>query len=72
MGLLALYLGFLIYLIIYFRFLKANKKIDKLSKKITLFLGLKLIILTILYFAFFHHKMTKEERKNNIETIILK
>jgi hypothetical protein len=67
-GLLALYFGYLIYLIFYFR----HKKPDSLVKKITIFFGIKLIILTMLYFFFFSHKMTKEERKINIETIILK
>lgn len=67
-GLIALYLGYAIYLIIYFH----HKKPDFLSKKVTIFLGIKLIILTVLYFCFFNHKMTKEERTENIETIILK
>jgi hypothetical protein len=67
-GLLALYIGYIIYLIFYFR----HKKPDSFAKKITIFFGIKLIILTLLYFFFFSHKMTKEERKINIETIILK
>ena len=67
-GLLALYIGYIIYLIFYFR----HKKPDSFAKKFTIFFGIKLIILTLLYFFFFSHKMTKEERKINIETIILK
>lgn len=67
-GLLALYIGYIIYLILYFRY----KQHDSFAKKITFFFGIKLIILTLLYFFFFSHKMTKEERKINIETIILK
>jgi len=67
-GLLALYIGYAIYLIFYFR----HKQPDSFAKKITIFFGIKLLILTLLYFFFFNNKMTKEERKINIETIILK
>jgi len=67
-GLLALYIGYVIYLIFYFR----HKKPDSFAKKITIFFGIKLTILTLLYFFFFSDKMTKEQRKINIETIILK
>jgi hypothetical protein len=65
-GLIALYLGFFIYLIFYFRFKKKNA----LAKKITIFLAIKLLFLTILYLIFFSDKMTKEQRQKNIETII--
>jgi glucan phosphoethanolaminetransferase (alkaline phosphatase superfamily) len=65
-SLLALYIGFTIYLIIFLRF----KKTDNLARKITIFLTLKLAILTIIYFMFFSEKMTKEQRQKNIETII--
>ena len=64
--LLALYIGFAIYLIIFLRF----KKTDSLARKITALLALKLAILTIIYFMFFSEKMTKEQRQKNIETII--
>jgi 4-amino-4-deoxy-L-arabinose transferase-like glycosyltransferase len=66
-GLISLYLAYVIYLIIYFR----SDKRDLLYKKITLILGLKLIILTSLYLAFFNQKMTKDERNNNIQNLIL-
>lgn len=67
-GLLSLYLGYVIYLAIFFHY----KKHDQLSKKITIFLGIKLIILTFLYFFFFSHKMTKVERMESFKTIIFK
>lgn len=68
-GLLSLYLGYLIYLIIFFR---SSKNGNVLYKKITIFLGIKLIFLTILYFAFFSHKMSKEQRQDNLEKLIIK
>lgn len=67
-GLICLYAGFAIYLIIFFR----CKKTDFLSKKITILLGIKLTILTVLYFSFFSEKMIKEERKENFETLIFR
>lgn len=65
-GLIALYLGYAIYLVIFFR----SKKRDFLSKKITIFLGVKLAILTLLYFAFFSEKMTKHERQERLQNLI--
>ena len=65
-GLIALYLGFFLYLIIFLHF----KKRDALAKKITIFFAIKLLLLTALYFGFFAKKMTKEQRQKNIENII--
>ena len=66
-GLIALYLGYALYLIIFIR----SKKRDFLSKEITFFLGLKLVALTLLYFFFFSDKMTKLEREKNIQNLIV-
>ena len=66
-GLIALYLGYIIYLVIFFR----AKKRDRFYKEITVILGLKLLLLTSLYFFFFDHKMTKTERKENVKNVIL-
>lgn len=66
-GLISLYLGFVIYLIIFFR----SKKRDFLSKKVTIVLALKLVLLTVIYFYFFSEKMTKVERGKNLEKVIL-
>ncbi len=66
-GLIALYVGFFIYLIFFFCY----KKKDKMAKKITVFLAIKLIFLSILYFAFFAQKPSKEERQKNIEKILI-
>lgn len=66
-GLITLYLGYIIYLIIFFR----AKKRNRFYKEITVILGLKLAFLTLLYFFFFSDKMTKLERIENIENIIL-
>ncbi len=66
-GLISLYLGYLVYLIIFLR----RKRHDILYRKITIILGVKLLILTFLYFAFFSHKMTKVERSKNIQNLII-
>jgi len=66
-GLIALYIGYAIYLAFFFR----CKKRDFLSKKITLFLALKLVILTSLYFLFFNNKMTKLERQEKLQQLII-
>lgn len=66
-GLISLYLAYAIYLVIFFR----SKKCDLLYKKITILLATKLVILTSIYFAFFSHKMTKLERNQNIQKVIL-
>jgi len=68
-GLLSLYLGYLIYLIIFFR---SSKSGNSLYKKITIFLGIKLLFLTLLYFAFFDNKISKKERQENLEKLITK
>lgn len=65
-ALIALYIGFAIYLIIFFRF----RKTDNLAKKITIFLAIKLVVLTIIYLLFFSEKMTQDQRQKNIKTII--
>lgn len=65
-GLIALYIGFSIYLLFFFSF----KKKDKIAKKITILLAIKLIFLTGLYFIFFSNKFTKIEKQNNFEEII--
>lgn len=66
-GLAILYLGYFIYLTIYFRYDAPTK----LAKKITLFLGIKLLVLTAVYFAFFHHKMSKYERQQQLDKLII-
>lgn len=66
-GLISLYLGYAIYLVIFFR----SQKPTTFYKEVTIALGLKLIIITGLYFLFFSHNLTKIERKNNIEKLIL-
>lgn len=66
-GLITLYLGYIIYLVIFFR----TKKHNFLYKEITIILGIKLIILTALYIFFFSHKMTKIEKTQKIQNIIL-
>lgn len=71
-GLLALYLGYFVYLFLFFYFASNTKYIDLLYKKITIVLGIKLAILTVLYFFFFSEKMSQEERKENIQKLILK
>lgn len=65
-GLISLYLGYAIYLVLFFR----AKKRDAMSKKITIFLGIKLLILTLLYFLFFSDKMTKTERQERLQNLI--
>jgi len=66
-GLIALYIGYAIYLALFF----CCKKRDFLSKEITLFLALKLVILTSLYFLFFNNKMTKQERQESLQQLIV-
>jgi hypothetical protein len=66
-GLIALYLGYVIYLVVFFRFHQRSA----LAKKITILLGIKLLLITILYFSFFSQKITKSERQKNIESIIV-
>jgi len=65
-GLVSLYIGYAIYLIVFFRF----KKRDFLSKKIAIVLAIKLALLTLLYFTFFNNKMTKEQRIKNLHNLI--
>ncbi len=67
-GLVALYIGYFVYLLIFFR----AKKRDALGKKITIFLGLKLVLLTVIYLKFFNHKITKEQRQENLQNLISK
>ena len=66
-GLAALYLGYFIYLVIYLR----CQKPSEMARKITIFLGVKLVILTAIYFLFFHHKISKYERHKNWEKLII-
>jgi hypothetical protein len=66
-GLISLYLAYIIYLVIFFRL----KKHRPLYKKITLFLGIKLIFLTLLYFAFFDNRLTRQERDKTVQNLIL-
>lgn len=66
-GILALYLGYIIYLVIFFR----CKNRSNLYRKITIFFGIKLALLTAIYLAFFNNKMTKEERQQHIQSIII-
>ncbi len=67
-GLISLYLGYIIYLVIFFR----AKKRDGLYRKVTILLGIKLLLLTAIYLVFFSDKMTKEQRQQNLEQIITK
>lgn len=64
-GLISLYLGYAIYLVIFFR----SKRRDALAKKITIFLGIKLVLLTAIYLVFFSEKMTKEQRQQNLQNL---
>ncbi|MBU6141135.1 MAG: hypothetical protein KGP29_06250 [Proteobacteria bacterium] len=66
-GLISLYLGYAIYLIIFFRL----KKRTPLLKKITIFLGIKLLSLTLIYALFFSEKMTKSDRQEQVEKLII-
>ena len=66
-GLIALYIGYAIYLMFFFR----SKNRDFLSKKITILLGLKLVILTSIYLLFFNNKMTKLERQEKLQQLII-
>ena len=66
-GLIALYFGFAIYLVIFFR----SKKPSALAKKTTIFLGIKLLLISLIYFLFFSQKFTKLERQENIKSIII-
>lgn len=63
--LIMLYSGYFIYLAIFFR----CKSKDRIYKKVTIILAVKLVILTILYLMFFSDKMTKEERIENLGKI---
>jgi hypothetical protein len=65
-ALIALYLGFAIYLIIFLR----CKNRDFVSRKITIFLAIKLLLLTIIYLLFFSDKMSPSKRQSAFEQII--
>jgi len=67
-ALISLYIGFVIYLIIYIK----HKNKNYLSRKITIFLAIKLIFLTVIYFAFFSSKMPKNDIAKNFENKIIK
>jgi hypothetical protein len=62
-GLIALYLGYAIYLVIFFRY----KSRDAMARKITIFLAIKLVLLTIIYLLFFADKMSPSARQQNFE-----
>ena len=66
-GLISLGLGYAIYLVLFFKF----KNRDFLSKEVTIILGIKLLLLCLIYFFFFSEKMTKPERSKKIEQLIL-
>ena len=66
---ITLYLAYIIYLVIFFR----SQNRSFLYKEITVILGLKLVILTSIYFLFFDHKMTKEQKQEGVyESIVTK
>lgn len=66
-GLIALYLGYAIYLVIFFR----SKEKNFLGKEITIILALKLVLLTAIYLLFFSDKMTKQDRQESVQKIII-
>jgi uncharacterized membrane protein len=65
-ALISLYIGYAIYLWMFFR----AKKHDFFSKKIAIALGIKLAILTLLYFVFFNQKLTTSQRIENLHHLI--
>jgi hypothetical protein len=66
-GLIALYLGYAIYLVIFFR----SKEKNFLGKEITIILGIKLVLLTAIYLLFFSDKMTKKQRQESVQQVII-
>lgn len=62
-GLIALYLGYAIYLVVFFRY----KNRDATARKITIFLAIKLVLLTIIYLLFFVDKMSPSARLQTFE-----
>lgn len=66
-GIIALHIGYAIYLAIFLR----HKDPSKLYRKVTILLGIKLALITAIYLAFFNHKMTREERQKNIQSVII-
>ncbi len=74
-SLITLYLGYLIYLIIFFRkknlLKKSNKKISFLYQEITIILGIKLILITFIYYYFFNNKIPKNIIYENLHQQIL-
>ena len=74
-SLITLYSGYAVYLIIFFRKKKSIKKTAKknifLYREITIILGIKLILLTLIYFYFFSNKMPKKLIYENLNQQIL-
>lgn len=74
-SLIILFLGYVIYLIIFFRkkiLLKKNhKKISFLYQEITIILGIKLVLITIIYLYFFNNKIPKNLIYENLNQQIL-
>jgi hypothetical protein len=74
-SLITLYCGYFIYLIVFFRqkkFIKKNsKKNIFLYKEVTIILGIKLILLTLIYYYFFSNKIPKKVIYENLNQQIL-
>lgn len=74
-SLITLYCGYFIYLIIYFRKKKLIKKHSKknifLYKEVTIILGIKLVLLTLIYCYFFSNKIPKKIIYENLHQQIL-
>ena len=74
-SLITLYFGYFVYLIIFFRKKKlikiTNKKNFSIYREITIILGIKLILLSIIYFYFFSNKIPKKLIYENLNQQIL-
>jgi hypothetical protein len=66
-ALLALSLGYAIYLFLFFR----AKQRNSLAREIAVILGAKLLILFSLYLLFFSTEITKEEKQERVQKLIL-
>jgi hypothetical protein len=64
---ITLCLGYIVYLVIFFRV----KDRSFLYKEITVILGIKLVIISALYFCFFDQKMTKNQKEENVYKLIV-
>jgi hypothetical protein len=74
-SLITLYFGYFVYLIIFFRKKKLIQKTKEKSflvyREITIILGIKLILLTVIYICFFSNKIPKKVIYENLNQQIL-